>query len=274
MKTIPILTISVVVYKTPTEQLLPLFASILQLENIAVCVVDNYGDPALEAEVSGRDWTYVRPPSNLGYGRAHNLAFSYLRPLQAEFHLVVNPDISFEAQGMQAMISHMRDHPEVGQLMPRIVFPDGRQQFLCKLLPTPADLILRRFLPSGQLKRALRDRYELRKWSYAEVADIPSLSGCFMLLRSMAFEECGGFDERYFMYLEDLDICRRIGMRWRTRYFPLVQVTHAYARGSYNNARMLTYHVASAIRYFSRWGWVFDSYRKMRNKKAKIELGL
>lgn len=270
----PALTISVVVYRTSIAKLLPLFDSIARLENVAVCILDNFGDISLEAQVTQRGWHYLKPDTNLGYGKGHNAAFRQLQSLKADFHLVVNPDISFDSAGLQSMIVHMREHPETGQLMPRVLFPDGEQQFLCKLLPTPVDLILRRFLPEGRLKQSLRQRYELRAWSHAEIADIPSLSGCFMLLRRKAFEECGGFDERYFMYLEDLDLCRRIGMSWRTQYFPFACVTHDYAKGSYNNKKLLAYHIASAIRYFTRWGWFFDSYRRARNKRTETELGL
>lgn len=268
------LSISVVVYRTPLMQLNPLFTSLTALAYAAICVVDNGNDTQLRDYVNRQGWQYLCTGVNHGYGKGHNLALSALHDVDTPYHLVVNPDISFDAGSMLRMLEYLDTHPEVGQLMPRIEYPDGRLQHLCKLLPTPLDLLFRRFLPDCALKRKLRDRYELRYWSYASPADIPVLSGCFMLLRWDALQQCGGFDPRYFMYLEDTDLCRRIGMQWSTCYFPDATAVHDYAKGSYRNPRLLAYHIMSAIRYFNRWGWFRDTYRRIRNKRAEHDLGL
>lgn len=97
--------------------------------------------------------------------------------------------------------------------------------------------------------------------------EVPSLSGCFMFVRIAVLKKVGGFDERYFMYAEDLDLCRRIGKVSRTMYYPNVVVYHEYAKGSYKNRRLLRYHLSSVVKYFNKWGWVWDLDRKIINKR-------
>ncbi len=97
--------------------------------------------------------------------------------------------------------------------------------------------------------------------------EVPSLSGCFMFMRVSVLREIGGgFDERYFMYAEDLDLCRRIGEVSKTMFFPKVSVVHEYEKGSYKNKKLLKYHITSVIKYFNKWGWLFDSKRKEKNQ--------
>ena len=98
--------------------------------------------------------------------------------------------------------------------------------------------------------------------------DVPTISGCFMLLRTDVFRRFGGFDERYFMYMEDVDLVRRIGASHRVVYDPRVWVVHGYGKGSYRNNKLLYYHIRSAVQYFFKWGWFFDRERTARNGSA------
>ena len=156
--------------------------------------------------------------------------------------------------------------------MPKIVYPNGSTQHLCKLLPTPKDLILRRFIPFEKNKKRLENRYELRFFSYNTEAEIPVLSGCFMMIRTSILKDVNGFDQRFFMYLEDVDLCRRIGEVSRLIYYPEVKIVHNYEKGSYKNKRLLTYYVKSPIKYFNKWGWLLDKERSRINKRALRKL--
>ena len=71
------------------------------------------------------------------------------------------------------------------------------------------------------------------------------------------------------MYAEDLDLCRRIGAQSKTVFYPKVCVYHAYAKGSYHNSRLLRYHLNSTFKYFNKWGWLFDSERRRRNRECR-----
>jgi len=102
---------------------------------------------------------------------------------------------------------------------------------------------------------------------------VPSLSGCFMLLRTEVLKVVGGFDERFFMYCEDFDLCRRIGQVSKTIYYPDVSVIHNYEKGSYKNSKLLRYHIQSSVKYFNKWGWFFDKERRRINNDTLDRLG-
>jgi hypothetical protein len=198
----------------------------------------------------------------------------------AEFHFVLNPDIYFEPGELEKMIDFMKRDPAIGQLMPRVTYPDGNLQYLCKLLPTPADLFLRRFAFGALkgLRQTQTERFELRGSGYNRVLDIPYLSGCFMLFRTSALRKVGLFDERFFMYPEDIDITRRIHAQFRTVFFPGATVVHDHARESYKSLRALRVHIWNSMKYFNKWGWIQDAERTRFNRETlqKIEalLGL
>lgn len=97
---------------------------------------------------------------------------------------------------------------------------------------------------------------------------VPSLSGCFMFMRVDVLRKIGGFDERFFMYAEDLDLSRRIGTISDTIFNPNIIVMHGYDKGSYKSWKLLRFHIFSVFKYFNKWGWFFDSYRKDINKKC------
>ena len=160
----------------------------------------------------------------------------------------------------------MVKNPQVGLVMPKILNPDGTIQHLCKLLPTPANLITRRFLKFHKpgVKRN-NHKYELRFTSYDQIMDVPFLSGCFMFLRTDTLKEVGLFDERLFMYVEDTDLTRRIHRNYRTVFYPNASVYHHYAKGSYKSLKLTFYNIISAIIYFNKYGWFWDREREEIN---------
>lgn len=166
---------------------------------------------------------------------------------------------------LESYIRCMDRHPDAGLVAPKTVYPDGETQYLCKLLPTPFDLILRRFLPAGFLKSS-RERFELRFTGYDREMNVPFLSGCFMFLRIGTLKETGLFDERYFMYAEDIDFSRRIHRITRTVYCPDAVVVHAHEAASRKNGKMLLIHIGSLVKYFNKWGWIIDRERRRANR--------
>ena len=190
---------------------------------------------------------------NLGYGAGHNYAIRKMID-RFEYHLVVNPDIYFEVGVLDGLIGFMDAHREVGLVSPKILYPDGSIQYLSKRLPKPLDLFGRRFLPFFMLQKR-RDYLEMRETGYDREMDSSFLSGCFMFFRTEALLQVGLFDERFFLYCEDLDITRRIAERYRCVFLPSISVFHHFGKGSYKSLRMLGIHVVSAVRYFNKWGW-------------------
>ena len=111
-------------------------------------------------------------------------------------------------------------------------------------------------------------KFELRESGYNRIMDVPYLSGCFMFLRTEALKESGLFDERFFMYPEDIDLTRRIHKNFRTVFYPEVSIVHHHAQSSYLNFKMLLVHTWNMIKYFNKWGWIFDKERRKINAKT------
>jgi GT2 family glycosyltransferase len=265
------ITASIVLYRNDRDQVLAAARSFtgssLQTE---LMLVDNSPTDELRSVAVEVGAEYLFAGRNLGFGAAHNLALQKYIPV-SEYHLVLNPDVSFDPAILASLYDFMQGNRGVGMVMPRILYPDGSEQHLCKLLPTPMDLIARRFggRIGDRLFRGRMDRYHLRDVDLTSPQIVPSLSGCFMMVRTEVLQRIGMFDERYFMYLEDVDLCRRIGAVSATAFYPEVAITHEYAKGSYSNKRLLQYHVASACRYFSKWGWLRDSERDRLNARVR-----
>ena len=208
------------------------------------------------------------PSANVGYGAGHNQAIQ-LAAHKSDYHLVMNPDVYFSEDVLEKLIAFMDKREDTGLVMPKILYPDDRIQYLCKQLPTPFDLIGRRFIP-GFLKplfKKRRDRYESRDREYNQTMEVPHLSGCFMMLRTKIFATVGLFDERFFMYLEDVDFSRRVNACYKTIYYPEISIYHHYHKGSYKRWKHLSYHIVSAIKYFNKWGWFRDPQRKAINAR-------
>lgn len=260
---------SIVAYKTAPMQLRAVLSSIRDASaTVDIIVVDHSPSTVLQMLVEEYGGYYFSCPDNPGFGAGHNRAMNFATELSSDYHFVINPDIVFGTGVIRDMISYMEVNRGIGLLSPRIRYPDGRIQTLCKLLPTPVDLFLRRFLPGIYRHSGMEARYELHASGYDQIMDVPSLSGCFMLFRFHVLKSVGFFDTRFYMYMEDVDLCRRVGQCARTVFYPNVDVVHDYAKGSYRNPKLLFFHLRSAMQYFNKWGWFFDAKRRAVNCAA------
>jgi hypothetical protein len=273
-----VLNISIVLYHPKwEEEVLPLLRELLRVKNLRkIYLLDNTEPEYRKSETAQQKETlskqfgsaklrYMAMEENMGYGRAHNLALRESAYYRTDLHLVMNSDIRVKAEDIDAMHDWMIANPKVGQLMPKVVNPDGTQQYLAKRLPSPLDVFGRRFLPECMMAKR-NERYELRDLDLTRPVNAPYISGCFMLLRTKAAVEAGLFDERYFMYPEDIDLTRTIHRNWLTLYYPEWTIVHAHARSSYKNKHMLRIHIQNMCRYFNKWGWFFDPERQTFNR--------
>jgi len=272
------LSISIVLFHNKKEELTKTLNSCLNTNlNIRIYLIDNSKNDNLSV-LSNLDSRiiYIFNNANLGYGKAHNIALRKSIEESIPYHLVLNPDVYFEKGVLEELYNFMEANKDVGLIMPKALYPDGDIQYLCKLLPTPLDLFGRRFLNFGLFKKIVEKRneiYELRFTGYDKIMEVPYLSGCFMFIRTEVLKKVGLFDERFFMYLEDTDLSRRIHRVAKTIYYPYVHVYHEYGKGSYKSLKLLYYHIKSAIKYFNKYGWFFDKERKEINKRILKKLG-
>ena len=267
-----LLSISVILYNNDPDEISQLISCIEQIElNYRLIMIDNSSTDTLNVFSKARNTEYYFNNKNLGFGLAQNIAISKITG-KSKYHLILNPDITFQAGTLEAIYAFMEQNPDIGQLMPKVYYPNGEIQKLCKLLPHPFDLIGRRFFGNSKLIKKRNDQYELSNFTYDKILDTPNLSGCFMFLRTDVLKQVGGFDNRYFMYLEDFDLTRRINKIARTVFFPGASVVHGFSKGSYKNPTLFRYHIISAIKYFNKWGWLFDKEREDLNKKVLSQL--
>lgn len=263
-----LLNISIVLYKTPIKDIDKCLISLRRFSNISsIYLIDNSPERLNNSFLQNKDIIYIHNPSNPGYGAAHNIAIRKSLTDHIKYHLVINADVFFESDILSPIISFMDLHEHVGLLMPKIISGDGSIQRLCKLVPTPVDLILRRFFPSLYSTRRQK-RYELWDVAYDRAAFVPYLSGCFMFLRCDAIKRVGLFDERFFMYPEDIDLSRRIAEVYDSIFLPSVSAFHCHGAASYKSSKMLFIHMFNIIKYFNKWGWIFDSKRDLLNDKT------
>lgn len=271
---------SMVIYRTDSDELLQCMVCLAENGINDIWVTDNSpeatdvaalasGVPAL----SSIRLRYRHLPHNPGYGAAHNCAIREVISEGFDAHLVVNTDISFGHGIIARMIELLQSDSTIGQISPRIISPDGSQQFVQRLLPTPLDVFGRRFLPAFMMKGRNR-RYMLSERYNDAVADIPYHQGSFMMFRTEALKAVGGFDERFFMYPEDIDITRRVHRQYRTLYFPGVTVTHAHRASSYKSLKMLWIHCRNMVKYFNKWGWWHDPERRRVNRATLAAMHL
>ena len=265
--------ISIVTYQNDDDILRRCISSVLNANlGTKLYIVDNSPTDKIRLFCNSPKINYIFNNANVGYSRGHNIAIRKAMEQKSRYHLVLNPDVYFEKGTIEKLYDFMENNPDIGLSMPKILYPDGSVQYLCKLLPTPLDLVRRRFFPASKYLDKRNFLYELRFTGYNKIMDVPYLSGCFMFVRTEALSRAGLFDERFFMYLEDVDLSRRIHKHYRTVYYPEVSVFHQHEKGSYKNSKLLIYHLQSAIRYFSKWGYFFDKDRQDINTKVLKKL--
>lgn len=199
------------------------------------------------------DITFYHENNGFGYGHNHNLLHA-----DEEYFLIFNPDIILVKQDLLNMITQLDNDQTISMLVPKIIYEDGSTQHLIRNRVTVFDYALR-FIPFKFIKKMFNKRlasYECRDLPDNKNVDVRIGSGCFMLIRSDAFKEISGFDDRYFMYFEDYDLCLELGKRnKRIVYTPFSKIVHYYERGAHKNSKLFKIFLKSMYKFFNKWGW-------------------
>ena len=174
-----------------------------------------------------------------GFGANHNAAFRHCESL---FFCIANPDVRLLNDPFPELLACM-DDPKVGLVAPRVIGPTGNPEDSARYFPTPANLAAKMF--------------HLGEGRYPVAGEAPMavewVAGMFMLFRAEAFRDIGGFDEDFFLYYEDVDICARLWKAgWKVMLHPGVSVVHAAQRTSRKNPRYMAWHLSSMARYFAK----------------------
>ncbi len=230
--------------------------------NYEVLVVDNASFDGLPELVREEfpETRLIALEKNVGFAAGNNLA---IKKAKGKYVFVLNPDALVPSGTIEALYAYMEAHPKIGVLGPKLVRPDGTRQESAHRFPTPWIPIYRR-TPLGKTARARNeiDRYFLRDVNFTEPTEVDWIEGAAMCVRRAAIDEVGLFDERYFVYFEDTDWCRRFWMKqWSVVYHPGIEVIHYHRRESADVLWFLApfankvsrIHIASAVKYFLKW---------------------
>jgi GT2 family glycosyltransferase len=200
-------------------------------------VIDNASGDDTSAAAAAFPWARVEAlPENLGFARANNLGLGRARGRAV---LILNPDTVLPPGSLRACLDELWARPDVGMLTPRLVTRGGELDRRCKRgFPTPWSSLCYFTGLDRRLGGWRSTRYVAGWLSEDRAGDVEGIAGAFMLARGEALRDVGGFDEQFFMYAEDLDLCLRfIAAGWKVRYWPGVDVVHVGAGSSDGGVR-------------------------------------
>ncbi len=204
-------------------------------------VVDNASIDDTDQVLGGIDGVnFLKNNKNIGFGAAHN---KVLGMEIGKYHFVINPDIIVDSDVLSDMADFMEQNPDIVMCMPKILNADGTEQKLPKEKPTFKTLFF------GRLSQKIRNRYIWADREITSLTDVNFCTGCFFCIRSEIFKTLGGFDERFFMYLEDADLTARAKKYGRVVMNPNLSVTHIWERESAKKIKYLLIHIFSAIKF-------------------------
>ncbi len=243
---------TIVLYKEDSKELKNTINSFLQIPflNKKLFIVDNSPAKNLpDSYLKNPRIIYIFNNKNLGFARANNLVINQIKNNSA-YHLILNPDIHFKPDAVLKLIWELEKNEEIALITPKIKFPDGNHQYSVRKYPTFFDLFFRKM----KINKKRIHNQEYRNLDLSKPFYPQAVHGAFMLFKTDDYIALQGFDERYFLYMEDIDICKKIDRLGKKKmYFPQVEITHVLKKESSKNIKLFYYHLSSAFRYFLKW---------------------
>ena len=190
---------------------------------------------------------------NGGFGTGHN---TILPELTSDYHFILNPDIQLTADTLSDLADWMAAHPDAVMARPGLCFPDGRTQHLplrrCALRP-----MVYRQLPFLKFWEKYNRAYLMEGEDLSAPVEIEFCTGSFSAVRTAEFKAVGGFDEHYFMYVEDADLTQKMRTKGKAYLVPQYTAIHAWHRAAHRSLRPFLWQTGSLLRYFCKWGFKF-----------------
>lgn len=194
---------------------------------------------------------------NKGFGYGHN---QVLKQVATRYSIIFNPDVLITKDVLNKLIQHMQADNQLAAVCPKVLNSDGTTQYLVRQKLDVFDYMLR-FVPSQSIKKLFNKRlsyYECRELPDDKTSYIKMGSGCLMVIDNNKFKEIGGFDEQFFMYFEDNDLCLSFGKAgYKILYTPFETVIHLYEKGAHKNKKLFKIFLQSMVKFFNKWGWRF-----------------
>jgi GT2 family glycosyltransferase len=250
------ITASIVLFNEKFNELSKTINSLLKTKvTKKLFLIDNSPTDKLRNKFTHPDIEYFFIGKNIGFSAAHNRVIEKIKDY-SKYHLILNPDVSFTPSVVPNLIKEMEKENDIAMIAPKALFPNGEHQYSCRRYPSGFELLVRR---SGIFKimfSSLIKKGEYNDKDLTKPFDPQFLQACFQLFRTIDFTSIKGFDERYFLYMEDVDICRKIDkIGKKKRYFPKEQIIHILKKESSKKAKLFFIHLHSSVKYFYKWGF-------------------
>ena len=248
------ITASIVTYNSADE--IDILMTSLQgssfFDEMTVYVIDNASqDNTVSILKEKYPWArLIESKENLGFGRGHNLA---IHNIHSKFHIIVNPDISVFTDTIEKVYYYLDENPDVAVMTPYVLNVDGTQQFLPKKNPSMKYMIGGMFDTKFRWAKKLRDEYTLKGLEIESPIDVDFCTGAFMCTRTVALQQVGGFDERYFLHFEDADLTRELKAVGRAVYNPDIKVIHKWHRENKKINKSFGVALKSMFIYMKKW---------------------
>lgn len=224
-----------------------------------VVVVDNGSTDGSAAVARAAGAVWVESGGNVGYGRAANLGAAHPAARSAPYLLICNPDLDVRPGAVGALVAALRSDPALAVAGPRLCNPDGSLYPSARTFPDLIDAVGHGLFGLVAPRNPFTRRYRMLDWDHRRAARVDWVSGACFLVRRRAWEAVGGFDRAYFMYMEDVDLCWRLGRAgWSVSYEPAAEVMHTQGvSADLHPYRMLAAHHRSMWLFARRTsrGW-------------------
>lgn len=203
----------------------------------------------------------IQSQKNLGYGGGNNLGIQYAR---GEYILILNPDVTVLNHSIEKLLKTFENDPIIGLAAPQLLHPDKTIQYSCYRFPHALTPLLRRtWLGETVWGKKHLDWFMMRTWDHLTSQEVDWVLGGAMMVKKSLMLELGGFDPRYFLYFEDVDLCRTLQQMGRKVWYEVgAKMVHyhkrqsAKKRGIWGVFNPLTrIHIQSGLAYFKKWGW-------------------
>lgn len=242
----------VIVNHNTRDDLLRCLASLADAGAVETVVVDS-GSTDGSLEAVARQFPAVTRVGlrNVGFGSAANEGVA---ATSAPTVVVANADTRFPPDAVARLGAAMAERPSAGAIGPLIRFPDGRLQLSARAFPSIGQALGHAVFGLWRPRNRWTRAYRLTDWDHASEREVDWVSGGCLAIRRTAFDQVGGFDPAYFMFVEDVDLCARLGAAgWKVVFAPVTEVVHAVGGSvSRRRFRMVVEHARSLDRFFGR----------------------
>lgn len=236
---------------------------------IEIFVVDNNSsDNSLE--MIRKTFPHIKiiaNPTNVGYAKAVNQA---IKTSLGKYIFVLNADIIIKSRAIQSLLSFMDNHPDCAIAGPKLFYPNGQLQLSCRTFYTLKTILFRRTI-LGRIfpeSKILQDHL-MSGWDHNCQKEVDWMLGAALMVRRETINQIGLMDERYFLYLEDVDWCYRMNNAgWKVFYVPQAEIIHYYRQGSRSESvfnRDVFVHLCSMLRYYDKWNKALYALKKLFN---------